>query len=346
MPYLVHAANILRCRRSFYLSPHYHQTETASTFEFIDRYCYTEVSENKRSVVQAAGILQLSYLQNVDMDGGSDGQTRGHSFCLRRIVDMKLMDRHRLETIREQCGTSLLELMVRRRTLQWIGHLLRINEDPLPLQVFECSLARVAEDGRVEQLKLRQGHRNIKDFPGMYSSAIQECHEEGSGLSTTFRNFFKLPGHTKLLPWPEICSRPTVYRPATRSEQRQLNMPRTGRPAGSPPGWTYDMVLHSSWREWLMLCNPPWCATQLGLLQQLGSAVDPGPGLVNASLCNDCDLAEDDREVIARVVRAYLGSPAYFIYTYEYAAHRERYTLFAQVKRYGCRRWCLRISGP
>eukprot|EP00955_Chlamydomonas_euryale_P029600 311829-Chlamydomonas_euryale.AAC.1 len=28
-----------------------------------------------------------------------------------------LTDRHRLETLREQCGTSLLELMVRRRTL-------------------------------------------------------------------------------------------------------------------------------------------------------------------------------------------------------------------------------------
>eukprot|EP00955_Chlamydomonas_euryale_P000804 9254-Chlamydomonas_euryale.AAC.1 len=59
-----------------------------------------------------------------------------HSNCLRRIVGMKLKDRHRLETIREQCGTSSLELMVCRRTLQW--HVLRMDEDRLPWQVFDC----------------------------------------------------------------------------------------------------------------------------------------------------------------------------------------------------------------
>eukprot|EP00955_Chlamydomonas_euryale_P082291 363696-Chlamydomonas_euryale.AAC.6 len=41
-----------------------------------------------------------------------------HSKCLRRIVGMKLMDRHRFEIIHEQCGTSSLELMVHRWTLQ------------------------------------------------------------------------------------------------------------------------------------------------------------------------------------------------------------------------------------
>eukprot|EP00955_Chlamydomonas_euryale_P061243 357956-Chlamydomonas_euryale.AAC.3 len=84
------------------------------------------------------------------MDGGSDGQARGRSFCLRRIAGVKLMDRHRLEAIHEQCATSSLELMVCRRTLQWMGHLLRMDEDRLPRQVFDRSLARsVAEDGRV-----------------------------------------------------------------------------------------------------------------------------------------------------------------------------------------------------
>eukprot|EP00955_Chlamydomonas_euryale_P118423 366540-Chlamydomonas_euryale.AAC.7 len=95
--------------------------------------------------------------------------------------------------------------MVHRRTLQWMGHILRMDEDRLPWQVFDCSLARsVAEDGRVEQLKLRPGHRNNKDFSGMYSSAIWGCHEDGSGGGTTLRDFLKLPGHTKLIPWPEI----------------------------------------------------------------------------------------------------------------------------------------------
>eukprot|EP00955_Chlamydomonas_euryale_P042239 352239-Chlamydomonas_euryale.AAC.16 len=39
-----------------------------------------------------------------------------HSCCLRRVVGVKLTNRHRLETIHEQRGTSLLELMLRR---QW-----------------------------------------------------------------------------------------------------------------------------------------------------------------------------------------------------------------------------------
>eukprot|EP00955_Chlamydomonas_euryale_P038717 351168-Chlamydomonas_euryale.AAC.4 len=95
--------------------------------------------------------------------------------------------------------------MVRRRTLQWMGHLLRMDEYRVPRQVFNCSLARsVAEGGRAKQVKLRQGHRNMKDFSGRYSSAIRRCHEEGSGGGTTFRVFLKLPGHTNLIPWPEI----------------------------------------------------------------------------------------------------------------------------------------------
>eukprot|EP00955_Chlamydomonas_euryale_P100239 365270-Chlamydomonas_euryale.AAC.22 len=54
----------------------------------------------------------LVWVQNVDMNGGSDGLTRGHSFHrLRCIVGVKLTDRHRLATMREQCGTSSLELM-------------------------------------------------------------------------------------------------------------------------------------------------------------------------------------------------------------------------------------------
>eukprot|EP00955_Chlamydomonas_euryale_P069748 360571-Chlamydomonas_euryale.AAC.2 len=64
--------------------------------------------------------------------------------------------------------------MVRRQTLQWMGHVLRMDEDRLPQQVFDCSLARsVAEDGRMEQL----------------NSAIRDCHEEGSDSGTTFRAF-------------------------------------------------------------------------------------------------------------------------------------------------------------
>eukprot|EP00955_Chlamydomonas_euryale_P104793 365594-Chlamydomonas_euryale.AAC.11 len=103
------------------------------------------------------------------------------------------MDRHRLETISEQCGTSSLELMVHRRTLQWMGHVLRMDEARLPRQVFDCSSTRsAAKDGRVEQLKLR---------PALQSRG---CHMEGSGGGTTCRDLLKLPGHTQSIPWPNI----------------------------------------------------------------------------------------------------------------------------------------------
>eukprot|EP00955_Chlamydomonas_euryale_P068950 360284-Chlamydomonas_euryale.AAC.1 len=61
----------------------------------------------------------------MDMDGGSQMGTLNvnHSHVLRRIagVNLKLTDRHKLETKPE---LSLLELMVHRRTLLWMGHVL------------------------------------------------------------------------------------------------------------------------------------------------------------------------------------------------------------------------------
>eukprot|EP00955_Chlamydomonas_euryale_P099891 365250-Chlamydomonas_euryale.AAC.3 len=46
-----------------------------------------------------------------------------------------------------------------------MAHVLRMDEDPLPGQDLPCSVARsVAEDCRVEQFKLKEGHRNTKEF--------------------------------------------------------------------------------------------------------------------------------------------------------------------------------------
>eukprot|EP00955_Chlamydomonas_euryale_P089693 364487-Chlamydomonas_euryale.AAC.18 len=54
----------------------------------------------------------LVRLRNMGMDGGSNGQPRGHSSnCLRCIVGVKLADCHRLEIIHEQCCTYSLKLM-------------------------------------------------------------------------------------------------------------------------------------------------------------------------------------------------------------------------------------------
>eukprot|EP00955_Chlamydomonas_euryale_P098876 365178-Chlamydomonas_euryale.AAC.5 len=55
--------------------------------------------------------------------------------------------------------------MVCSRTLQWMGHVLRMDEDRLHSLPWS-----VAEDG-LEHLKKGQGHRNIKAFLGC--SALQ-----------------------------------------------------------------------------------------------------------------------------------------------------------------------------
>eukprot|EP00955_Chlamydomonas_euryale_P103601 365508-Chlamydomonas_euryale.AAC.11 len=177
--------------------------------------------------------------KNVEKDRGSGGQTRGHSFSLRRIVGVKLTDRRRLEPTREQCATSSLELMDRRRTLKWMGHVLRTDEGCLLRQVFDCSLAMsFAEDGRMEQL----------------NSAMRGCHEEGPSDGTTFRDFLKFPSHTKLILWPEIRAAA-----AERALDRQgwRNAIKTLAPGMSEAqtGWTYDTVLCSPWQEWPTSCN-------------------------------------------------------------------------------------------
>eukprot|EP00955_Chlamydomonas_euryale_P041747 352101-Chlamydomonas_euryale.AAC.2 len=195
-----------------------------------------------------------------------------YSNCLRRIVGVKLTDRNRLDIIREQCGMSSLELMFRRRALRWMGHGLQVDEGCLPRQVFNCLLARsVAEDGRVEQLKLRQGHRNIKDFSGVYSSAIRLCHEEGSDGSTTFPDFLKLPGHNKLIPWPEIRA---------AAAERALDRQAWRDAIKSLAPFEFKQPQHV-----VRMTRP--CARRGGSL-----------GLVSGALCNDCDLASEGMEVI------------------------------------------------
>eukprot|EP00955_Chlamydomonas_euryale_P017613 188220-Chlamydomonas_euryale.AAC.3 len=128
--------------------------------------------------------------KTVDMDVGSDGQTRaGRPLWLKATHG--------------QCRMSSLELMVHRRSLQLMEHVLRKDKNRVLRQAPGCSLARsVAADGRVEQLTgLKQGHRNNKDLLGC--TALQSKDEEVSGGGKTFRHLHKLTGHTKLIPWQE-----------------------------------------------------------------------------------------------------------------------------------------------
>eukprot|EP00955_Chlamydomonas_euryale_P068035 359996-Chlamydomonas_euryale.AAC.1 len=105
-----------------------------------------------------------------------------HSNCLRRIVGMKLMDRHRLGTTYEQCDTVIAGV-----DSSWTG-----------------PSVDGAQDDRVEQLKLRPGHRNIENFSGRHSSTIRGCHEEGSDWWQHFSGLLQVTWPHLLIPWLEI----------------------------------------------------------------------------------------------------------------------------------------------
>eukprot|EP00955_Chlamydomonas_euryale_P085405 364096-Chlamydomonas_euryale.AAC.12 len=105
--------------------------------------------------------------------------------------------------------------------------------------------------------------------------AIRGCHEECSGGGTALRDTLKLTSRTQLIPWPEI-----------RAEASESALDR------------------QIWRDAIINLAP----LAFKKLQQVGhvcdrlpgSSTDPGLGLVNGALCNDCDFAaEDVVEVIA-----------------------------------------------
>eukprot|EP00955_Chlamydomonas_euryale_P047144 353596-Chlamydomonas_euryale.AAC.6 len=80
-----------------------------------------------------------------------------------------------------------------------------MDEDRLPRQVIDCSLARsVAEDGRMEQLKLRPGHRNIKGFLGCTALQNKGAMRKVPVVAPLFGTFSSYLASNQLIPWPEI----------------------------------------------------------------------------------------------------------------------------------------------
>jgi hypothetical protein len=61
-----------------------------------------------------------------------------HSTCLRRILGVGPTGCHALTHIRSACGSQPLELMIIKRTFQWLGHVMRMQSDRYPAKVFGC----------------------------------------------------------------------------------------------------------------------------------------------------------------------------------------------------------------
>ena len=64
-----------------------------------------------------------------------------HSVCLRRIMGVSTVDRHTLQHIRTTCNCQPLELMLIKRTFQWLGHVARMPATRYPAMVFGCKPA-------------------------------------------------------------------------------------------------------------------------------------------------------------------------------------------------------------
>jgi Reverse transcriptase (RNA-dependent DNA polymerase) len=61
-----------------------------------------------------------------------------HSACLRRIMGVDLTARHTLNHIRKVCGSQPVELVIVKRTFQWLGHVARMPDSRLPKLVYDC----------------------------------------------------------------------------------------------------------------------------------------------------------------------------------------------------------------
>jgi hypothetical protein len=55
-----------------------------------------------------------------------------HSACLRTLIGAKRSEHRTLMSIREQCGMPSLELIIIQRTLQWLGHVARMEPHRYP----------------------------------------------------------------------------------------------------------------------------------------------------------------------------------------------------------------------
>jgi hypothetical protein len=71
-----------------------------------------------------------------------------HSHSLRRILGVSLIDRHRLTYIRQACDTEPIKSLVAKRSMQWLGHVMRMPASRLPRKTFDCTMEVARGVGR------------------------------------------------------------------------------------------------------------------------------------------------------------------------------------------------------
>jgi hypothetical protein len=89
---------------------------------------------------------------------------RVHSYCLRRLLGVKLSDRHSNVHIRKQCGIASLATILASYRLRWLGHVGRMEHGRLPHIALFSSLYGVQKRHRVGPPRVRWGSCVLRDL--------------------------------------------------------------------------------------------------------------------------------------------------------------------------------------
>ena len=68
--------------------------------------------------------------------------------CLQKLMGLSLLDRVTNDAIRSSCHVPKITDLLKYRRLRWLGHVGRMSEDRMPLQMLFSTLSGVGNIGR------------------------------------------------------------------------------------------------------------------------------------------------------------------------------------------------------
>jgi Reverse transcriptase (RNA-dependent DNA polymerase) len=89
-----------------------------------------------------------------------------HTMCLRMILRVERSDRHSNKYIYEQCRSAPLKISVIRRSLQWMGHVMRMDDTRLPRMVMGAVIVGGSRERGRPKMAFRHTYRSILNETG------------------------------------------------------------------------------------------------------------------------------------------------------------------------------------
>jgi hypothetical protein len=141
-----------------------------------------------------------------------------HSACLRTLIGARRSEHRTLISIREQCGMPALELIIIQRTLQWLGHVARMESHRYPYIAMFGEIA----SGKRGRGRPRQTHKNT--YGHMFKRVDFDAWEEGT--------WFELAQDR--VAWRQKVKGLQLVKPALRTRDRPY-LPREAKRARLTP---------------------------------------------------------------------------------------------------------------